>query len=351
MMSESDGADREPGRESIGDVRDRIRGRVVDRERELTLVLAAVAAGRDILLEGPPGTSKTTLLKAITQEWSIPLVFVEGNADLTPAKLVGHHNPARVLKEDYTADNFTDGPLLQAMRAGGFLYIEEFNRAPEDTLNTLLSAMADRRIAVPRAGEVVAKPTFRVIASMNPYDNIGTSRLSTSVHDRFCRLALGYQDAASERAIVALRAPLPGVAPAVYEQLAADAVALARATRAHPDIRQGSSVRGAIDLTLIAGQLLNLDTERSRVSPDPAHDTGDPVRTSTGDLVLTGTGDPVLTGTGDKAYQETIYDAMVVALSGRIFLDETAERSPEQVLREIWEDYYLLGPAAARQPG
>jgi len=42
---------------------------------------------------------------------------------------------------------------------------------------------------------------------------------------------------------------------------------------------------------------------------------------------------------------------MVVALSGRIFLDETAETTPEQVLRQIWEDHYILGPAAARQPG
>ena len=44
---------------------------------------------------------------------------------------------------------------------------------------------------------------------MNPYDNVGTTRLSTSVHDRLCRLAIGYQDAAAERGIVALRAPLP----------------------------------------------------------------------------------------------------------------------------------------------
>jgi MoxR-like ATPase len=102
-------------------------------------VLAAVAAGRDILLEGPPGTSKTTLLKAITAEWDIPLVFVEGNADLTPAKLVGYHNPARVLREGYTADNFTDGPLLEAMRSGGFLYIEEFRAR-------------GTRGAIPRAG-------------------------------------------------------------------------------------------------------------------------------------------------------------------------------------------------------
>src|SRR6202453_1306230 len=139
---------------SLASAYHRVAAHLVGRERELTLTLAAVAAGRDLILEGPPGTSKSTLLRAITAEWGIPLVFVEGNADLTPSKLVGHHNPARVLREDYTPDNFTDGPLLEAMRAGGFLYIEEFNRAPEDTLNTLLTAMVDRRIAVPRAGEV-----------------------------------------------------------------------------------------------------------------------------------------------------------------------------------------------------
>ena len=332
----------------MSDTRDRIRARVVGRERELTLVLAAVAAGRDLLLEGPPGTSKTTLLKAITAEWGIPLVFVEGNADLTPSKLVGHHNPARVLREDYTAANFTDGPLLEAMRSGGFLYIEEFNRAPEDTLNTLLTAMADRRIAVPRAGEVEAAPTFRVIASLNPYDNIGTTRLSTSVHDRFCRLSIGYQDEQAERDIVALRAPLPDCPTAVYQRLVADAVALTRATRAHEDIRQGSSVRGAIDLTLIAGELMTQeDMERTRDCAELAHGSG-PERNVF-------SGDPVTSGDNEKQYRETVYDAMVVALSGRIFLDETVDLTPEQVLRQIWEDHFVLGhsildPAAA-SPG
>jgi MoxR-like ATPase len=306
------------GREQLKIVRDRIRARVVGRERELDLVLAAVAAGRDILLEGPPGTSKSTLLRAITAEWGIPLVFVEGNADLTPARLVGHHNPARVLREDYSADNFVDGPLVEAMREGGFLYIEEFNRAPEDTLNTLLTAMAERRIAIPRAGIVVAKPTFRVIASMNPYDNIGTTRLSTSVHDRLNRLAIGYQDEEAERGIVALRAPLPEIDPAMYERLVADAVAVTRATRTHEDIRQGSSIRGAIDLTLVAGQLLTVDSERSGPSPDD-----------------------------EQRYRDVVYDAMVVALSGRIFLDETVEATPEQVLRQIWEDHFILASATA----
>jgi MoxR-like ATPase len=298
----------------ITQVRDRVRHHLVGRERELDLVLAAVAAGRDIVLEGPPGTSKSTLLRAITAEWGIPLVFVEGNADLTPAKLVGHHNPARVLREDYSAANFVDGPLLEAMRSGGFLYIEEFNRAPEDTLNTLLTAMAERQIAVPRAGTVAANPTFRVIASMNPYDNVGTTRLSTSVHDRLCRLAVSYQDAEAERGIVALRAPLPGRPAELYERLVADAVAVTRATRERDDVRQGSSVRGAIDVTLVTGQLLELAD---------------------------------VTAGDDKRYPEIVYDAMVVALSGRIFLDETVDITPEAVLRQIWEDRFILEPAAA----
>jgi MoxR-like ATPase len=344
------------GREPLSSVRDRVQANVVGRERELGLVLAAVAAGRDILLEGPPGTSKSTLLRAITREWGIPLVFVEGNADLTPAKLVGHHNPARVLREDYRPANFVDGPLVEAMRGGGFLYIEEFNRAPEDTLNTLLTAMAERRIAVPRVGEIAARDTFRVIASMNPYDNVGTTRLSTSVHDRLCRLAITYQDAAAERGIVALRAPLPDLKPARYERLVADAVAVTRATRAHDDIRQGSSVRGAIDLTLVAGQLFNLSPERFLVSRGPATDT--PAPTETGrtaafagpahDATESAAVEPDTEP--EHAYRETIYDAMVVALSGRIFLDETIEATPEQVLRRIWEDHFILDPAAAN-PG
>jgi MoxR-like ATPase len=82
-----------------------------------------------------------------------------------------------------------------------------------------------------------------VIASMNPYDNIGTTRLSTSVHDRLCRLAVTYQDVVGERGIVSLRALLPDLKQALYERLVADAVAVTRATREHEDIRQGSSAR------------------------------------------------------------------------------------------------------------
>lgn len=305
----------------LAEVRTRVAARLVGRSYELDLVLAALAAGRDVLLEGAPGTSKSTLLRAITAEWGVPLLFVEGNADLTPARLIGHHNPARVLREDYTVDNFVPGPLIEAMRTGGFLYVEEFNRAPEDTLNTLLTAMAEREIAVPVLGTVAAAPSFRVVASMNPFDNVGTVRLSTSVHDRFCRLAVAYQDAEAEREIVARRT---GVTSA---RLIADAVALTRTTREREDIRQGSSVRGAIDLALIVTQLAAMRSVVLPVPPDPT-----PPRDLPGD------------------YTTAVWDAMTIALSGRIQLEETLASTPEEVLREIWTDYFLLLPAAA-EPG
>jgi MoxR-like ATPase len=283
---------------------------VVGRDRELDLILAAVVAGRDLLLEGPPGTSKSTILRAITTSWGIPLHFVEGNAELTPAKLVGHHNPARVLREDYSADNFVPGPLVAAMREGGFLYVEEFNRAPEDTLNTLLTAMAEREVTVPRVGRIAAAESFRLVASMNPYDSIGTTRISAAVYDRLCRLAVGYQSPAEDREIVGLRTGSDN------PELVADAVAITRATRTHPDVRQGSSVRGAIDLVAVAAPL-------TEIRGIPAN------------------------GSAQDAYRAIVLDSALLALSGRITVDETAEASPELIIRELWESHFVLDPRRA----
>ncbi len=300
----------EDGPPTVGVRRIELGKRIVGRAREIDLVLAAVTAGRDLLLEGPPGTSKSTILRAITASWGIPLMFVEGNGELTPARLVGHHNPARVLREDYSADNFVPGPLVNAMQRGGFLYIEELNRAPEDTLNALLTAMAEREVEVPRVGRIRAQDSFRVVASMNPFDSVGTLRISTSFYDRLCRLVLGYQSAAEDEEIVALRTGCDDT------RLVADAVALTRATRQHPDVRQGSSVRGAIDLVAVARSLA--DVRGLDVADDHAN------------LVL---------------------DAALVALSARISLEETSPITAEEVIRQLWENHFVLRPHRAATDG
>jgi MoxR-like ATPase len=297
--------------------RERVRAQVVGREREIELILAAVNAGRDLLLEGPPGTSKTTLLKAITETWGIPLIFAEGNAELTPARLLGHHDPSRLLAEGYSAETFDPGPLVQAMESGGFLYFEEFNRAPEDTLNTLLTAIADRRVTIPRVGTIEALPSFRLIGSMNPFDNVGTTRLSVSIKDRLNRLVIGYQDAPAEEEIVRRRGG-ERLAEGIGPRIAADATAVTRMTRGWDGIAQGSSVRGAIDLALMTAELAAVR----------GIDAGD-----------------------ESGYREAFWETMQLALSGRISLDHAAEVTEVGVLREIWEHHFVLRDRIAARGG
>ena len=280
---------------SSGDLVAAIAQRVVGRRREVELVVAALVADRHVVIEGPPGTGKSTLLRTVAHELGVGFEFVEGNAELTPARLVGHFDPARVLAEGYDPDVFVDGPLAAALRDGSLLYVEEINRVPEETLNVLITVMSEGELHVPRLGRLPAAPGFRLVAAMNPFDAIGTARISGAVYDRVCRLAVGYQTATDERCIVEQASGVTDLDP----EWVAKVVELVRRTRDHGDLRVGSSVRGAIDMCAVASSL-------AAVRGSTVH---------AGDVSL---------------------DAALVALSGRIRLREGTTRSTEDIVTELW---------------
>lgn len=274
---------------------------VVDRATEAQLLEAALLSGAHVLLEGPPGTGKSTLLRRVASGRHIPFVMVEGNAELTPARLIGHFDPALVLSKGYVPEIFEDGPLLEALRTGGLLYVEELNRIPEETLNVLLTAMSELEITVPRLGRVAAAEGFSLVAAMNPFDAVGTARVSGALYDRTCRISMDYQSAEAEQAIVGLRTD------DLDPQWRAKVVELVRSTREHADIRFGSSVRGAIDVARLAVELAKL-----RGTPTDDWHVG--------------------------------LAAARVSLSGRIRLQDGCDRTPEQVITDLYVDIFGAEP-------
>jgi MoxR-like ATPase len=278
---------------------------VVGRQIEIISILTAMDAGKHILLEGPPGTSKSTLLRIIAKAAGIPFHIIEGNVDLTPAKLVGHFNPAKVMADNYQPEYFEKGPLTSAMEKGGLLYIEEFNRMPADVSNVLISPMEEGEISIPRYGSVKSVRPFTVIAAQNPYDDVGTVRVSRAFMDRICLIKMKYQNEDEERDIVRLRTGSENL------KIIELAVKMVRDTRDHPDIKLGASIRAGIDL-------VDLFNGMQKLTDEP---------------------------------EQNFLTSAWMAMSNKIWLNEMASKSADEIIEELWNSYRGKGASYFESSG
>jgi MoxR-like ATPase len=242
------------------------------------LALVALLSGGHLLLEDVPGVGKTLLAKALARSVGGSFRRIQGTPDLLPGELTG----VSVLDAPGGGWEFRPGPLF-----ANVVLVDEINRATPRTQSALLEAMEERQITVDGVTRALPEPFF-LVATQNPFEHVGTFPLVEGQRDRFALVVqLGHPDRATERELLlgqgggdelvgltpvtdvdGVRHAMRAVRAVHTEPAVADyVVALAAATRGHPDVAIGASPRASLAL-LHAAQAAASIAERSFVTPD-----------------------------------------------------------------------------------
>ncbi|MHA2391013.1 MAG: AAA family ATPase [Promethearchaeota archaeon] len=240
---------------------------IIGRMEELKQIVLAHSVGKNILLEGNVGVGKTTLARAIAEYYSsnetnsndISFYRVDCSEELLPHNLVGYFDPPLVIAKGYNEDSYKYGPLSLAMLNGGCLFINEINRMPENTQNSLLTALDEGILEIPKLKTIKAHKDFFVVATQNPAAHVGVTVLGEALIDRFIWINLDYQNPEEEMQIIKQEAKVKS------EKITKISQNVIQATRETISIRRGSSIRGAIDLATLIDQYDNSNSTNNWV--------------------------------------------------------------------------------------
>jgi len=143
-----------------------------------------------VLIIGPKGTGKTSLVREYAIQKSKELQSVNFSLRTRESHLVGTKN---LINGNI---GFDEGILVKSMKEGNILYLDEINAAEADVLLRLDEALDDRRQIVLKEsdGQVIkAKDSWFVVATINPLTQVGTKELPPQLLSRFpVRIRLDY---------------------------------------------------------------------------------------------------------------------------------------------------------------
>lgn len=252
-------------------VLDEVERAVVGKRGALTLILTTVLAGGHVLIEDLPGMGKTLIARSFAAALGLRFNRVQFTPDLLPADLLG----ATIYDMRTAHFDFRRGPIFTNL-----LMADEINRTPPKTQSALLEAMAEGQVSIDGETHQLPMP-FIVIATDNPIEFEGTYPLPEAQLDRFAvKVALKYLSDKDEALMLRRRLDRGTAEAKIGEVIDADqllamqeaveqvtvhddvldyVVALASATRNHPQVVVGASPRAELDLVQLsrARALLN----------------------------------------------------------------------------------------------
>ncbi|KAJ9568543.1 hypothetical protein OSB04_004509 [Centaurea solstitialis] len=157
--------------------------------RNSSRVLRAMQLKKPVLLEGSPGVGKTSLVLALGKFSGHSVVRINLSEQTDMMDLLGSDLP--VESEEGMQFAWSDGILLQALKNGSWVLLDELNLAPQSVLEGL-NAILDHRaeVFIPELGHTFkCPPSFRVFACQNPSNQGGGRKgLPKSFLNRFTKV-------------------------------------------------------------------------------------------------------------------------------------------------------------------